>query len=165
MSAAPTATVSPLRRQQLHRGPGEGPVADQAGTADRRDPENLVDDVTRGVGGDAAEPGVPDPVQRVEVGLRVRGRRDTHPLGQRPEPIEPVHRGALTGAGVCGRGRPGIRPVVDHVAARHRVDGDEQVGVDGQARREADVPVGVDLRAGGELHRRQQRVEAPALRE
>ena len=61
--------------------------------------------------------------------------------------------------------RPGVGGVVDHVAARHRVDGDEQVGVDGQARRVAQLAAGVDLRAGGEVDRRQQRVEPAARRQ
>ena len=52
-------------------------------------------------------------------------RRDAHPLGQRPEPIQPVHRGVLADARTGRRGRADVGSVVDDVAARHRVDGDQ----------------------------------------
>ena len=154
-----------LRRQQLDARAGQRAVADQGGAAGRRDAQDLVDDVGGAVGGDRAQPGVADPLQRVEVGLRVRRRRHAHALRQRPEPIEPADRRVLARARMRRCARPGVGGVVDDVAARHRVDGDQQVGVDGQAHRAAHLAAGVDRRAGREVDRRQQRVEPAARRQ
>ena len=66
-----------------------------------------------------------------------------------------MRRGARLLGGAVGR-------VGHHVAAGHRVDGDEQIRVDGQAQSPADGAVRVDVVAGGDLGRGQQDVQPAA---
>ncbi len=148
--------------QQLYRRGGQRAVADQAGTAGRGDAQQLVQDACGAGGGDRGQAGVGDPVEGVEVGLGVGGGGDTHPPGERLEPVEPVHRCLLAGAGVGRGARACVGGVVDDVAGGHGVDGDQQVRVDRQTDCARDVSAGVDLGTGREVDGGQQRVQAPA---
>ena len=162
-SAAPIATVGPCAESSSTAGPVSGPsptrVAPRVDVTPRiwstMSPAPLV--------AIALRPGSPTRCSASRSACAYVRRRHAHPLGQRLEPIEPVDRRVLAGAGMRRCGRPGVGCVVDDVAARHRVHGDQQVGVDGQAHRAAHLAAGVDLRAGREVDRRQQDVE-PAAR-
>lgn len=86
-------------------------------------------------------------------------------LGQRPELAEPVHRRVLAGSGVRRGIQPALRVVVDDVARRHGVHGDQEVGVDGQTQCAAGLSAGVDRGTDREVDGRQQCVETSACRE
>ena len=151
--------------QQIHARACQRAVGDQGGAADRDDAQDLVDDVTGPAGGGRAERGVADTLHGIEVGLGVRKWCDARPVNQCAQPVQPVHRRGLAGPRMR-RGARQLRGAVggvgDDVAGGHRVDGDQQVRVDGQAHRAADGAVGVDVAAGREFRGGQQNVQPAA---
>ncbi len=154
-----------LAAEQVDRAARQWAVGHQRGPADGGDVQDAVHDAADAGGGDRAQPRVVDALQRVQVGLGIRQRRHAGPLGQRAQPVQPGDRRGLAGTGVRRGPRHlggSVGRVGHHVAARHRVDGDQQVGVDGQAQRPPDGAVGVDVAAGGDLGRRQQDVQPAA---
>ncbi|CPR10767.1 hypothetical protein BN971_02038 [Mycobacterium bohemicum DSM 44277] len=151
--------------QQVHRAVGQRAVGQQGGAARGRDVQDAVDDVVDAAGGRRGQPGVVDPLQGVEVRLRVGQRGHADAVGQRAQPVQPSGGRGLAGAGMrrgAGQLRGAVGRIGHHVARGHGVDSDQQVGVDGQAQRVTHGPVGVDVVAGGDLGRRQQDVEAAA---
>ena len=151
--------------EQVDPAVGQRAVGQQGGAARRWRHPGCGRRCADAGGGDRAQPRIVDPLQGVQVGLRVRERRHAGPVGQRAQPVQPVGRRGLAGAGMR-RGarllRGAVGGVGHDVAAGHRVDGDQQVRVDGQAQRAADRAVGVDVVAGGDLGGGQQDVQAPA---
>ena len=94
----------------------------------------------------AAEPGVADPVHGVEVGLGIRKSARRTSGG----PVRAAGSARLAAAAWPGRRGGSACPAVagavggvgHDVAGGHRVDGDQQVRVDGQAQRAAEAPSG-----------------------
>ena len=134
-SAAAIATVGPWPLSRSTAPGGERPVADQVAPRVEVTPRIWSTMSPAPLVGDRAQPGVTDALQRVQVGLRVRRRRDAHPMGQRAQPVQPGRRRGLPGAGMGRRDRGPSGFVGHDVAGGHRVDGHQQVRVDGQAQR------------------------------
>ncbi|SHT87189.1 Uncharacterised protein [Mycobacteroides abscessus subsp. abscessus] len=133
-------------------------VAEQGGSAQADDAQDLVQDIGGSGGGLVGQAVICHLGDGVQAGLGVRQRGDTGVFGHRAQPVEPGHGEPLPGARVYGTG--GVGRIVQHlVVLRHLVDGHQQVGVDGHADRACQLALGVNGGLGRELQRAQQRVQ------
>ena len=148
-----------LSVEQSGSGRGQRTVAEDRRPTHRDDVEDSVDHIGRPAGGCGAQAGVGHPVQRAEVGLRVGGGHHTHAVGEPSESVQPRLGSGLSGARMGSRAEP-IRRVGDDIAGRHSVDGDHQIGVNGQTQPTIESVAGIDrARADCEFGRREQGVE------